>query len=192
MKIYIKYMVSNRCKVAVKEELEKLGLHDVTVELGEVEIREDISEQTYSQLNRSMKELGFELLEDRRVILAEKIKTIVIEMIHYHENTEKINLSTYLSENLKYDYTYLSNVFSEIHGISIVHFMIFHRIERIKELLKYDELSISEIAWKLNYSSIGHLSNQFKKFTGITPQQFKHMKDKTRIPIESIGLQKVS
>jgi len=188
MKLYIKYMVSNRCKLAVK----RLGLHDVIVELGEVEVLEDISEETYSKFKISLKELGFELMEDKRLILSEKIKTLVIEMIHYNEYTDKVNLSDYLSEKLKHDYTYLSNLFSEFQGGTIEHFMISHRIERIKELLMYGELTISEIAWKLNYSSVGHLSNQFKKFTGITPLQYKHMKDKSRIPIESIGLQEVS
>jgi len=185
-------MVSNRCKWAVKEELKKLGLHEVVVELGEVEILEDISEQTYSQFKIGLKDLGYEIMEDKRLILAEKIKTLIIEMIHNNEYSEKMNLSDYLGDKLNHDYSYLSKIFSEIQGGTIEHFMISHRIERIKELLIYDELTISEIAWKLNYSSVGHLSNQFKKVMGMSPIQFKQMKDRKRIPIENVGLQDVS
>jgi len=185
-------MVSNRCILAVKEELEKLGLHNVIVKLGEVETPEDLLDQTYSQFKIALKQLGFDLMVDKRIILAERIKTLVIEMIHYNEYSVKVNLSDYLSEKLEYDYTYLSNVFSEFQGGTIEHFLISNRIERIKELLMYGELTISEIAWKLNYSSVGHLSNQFKKFTGISPLQFKLLKDRTRIPIERIGLQEFS
>jgi len=188
MKLNIRNMVSNRCMLAVKDELQKLGVNDVIVKLGEVETPIEISDQTYSQIKIALKGLGFELMEDKRLILAEKMKILVIEMIHYNEYTDKVILSAYLTEKLNLDYTYLSNIFREYQGVSLEHFMIFHRIERIKELLMYDELTISEIAWKLNFSSVGHLSNQFKKFTGISPLQFKQIKDKSRIPIESIGL----
>jgi AraC-like DNA-binding protein len=192
MKIHVKYMVSNRCILAVKEELEKLGLHNAKIKLGEVEISEDISIQTYSQLKMGLQRIGLDLMEDKRLILTEQIKTLVIEMIHYSEYSNKVNLSDYLSMKLNHNYSYLSNIFSEFQGGSIEHFMLSHRIELIKELLMYGELTISEIAWKLNYSSVGHLSNQFKKFTGISPLHFKQLKEKSRIPIESIGLQKVS
>jgi len=185
-------MVSNRCILAVKEELEKLGFHNVIVKLGEVNTPEDILDQTYSQFKAALNQLDFDLMEDKRIILSERIKTLIIEMIHYNEYTNKVNLSDYLSEKLEYDYTYLSTIFSEFQGGTIEHFMISNRIERIKELLMYNELTISEIAWKLNFSSVGHLSNQFKKFTGISPLKFKQLKDRSRIPIERIGIQEFS
>jgi len=142
MKVNIRDMVSNRCKSAVKEVFEKLGMQVLRIELGEVEITEDIPLQTYSQLKINLKESGFELMEDKQIILAEKIKTLIIELIYYNEYTNKVNLSDYLTNKLNYDYTYLSNLFSVVHGDNLEHFMISHRIERIKELLKYDELTI--------------------------------------------------
>jgi PAS domain S-box-containing protein len=180
-------MVSNRCKMAVKEELKKLGLHFIVVDLGEVEIMENISDDQREQLNKALLCSGLELIDDKKAVLIEKIKTAIIEMIHHTDGIIKTNFSDYISEKLHHDYTYLANLFSEVQGTTIEQFMISHKIERIKELMIYDELSISEIAWKMNYSSVSHLSNQFKKVTGLSPTHFKLLKDKRRNPIENIG-----
>ncbi len=180
-------MVSNRCKMAVKEELKKLGLHFIVVDLGEVEIMENISMEQREQLKTNLLASGLELIDDNKAVLIEKIKTVIIEMVHHSDEIIKVNFSDYLSEKLHYDYTYLANLFSEVQGTTIEQFMIAHKIERIKELMIYDELSISEIAWKMNYSSVSHLSNQFKKVTGLSPTHFKLLKYKRRSPIEEIG-----
>ena len=187
MKLYVKNMVSNRCKMAVKEELKKLGLHFIVVDLGEVEIMENISVEQRDQLKMALHDSGLELMDDMRAVLIEKIKNAVIEMVHQSDELIKINFSNFLSEKLKYDYTYLSNLFSEVQGTTIEQFIISHKIERIKELIIYDELNITEIAQKMNYSSVAHLSNQFKKVTGLSPSHFKQLKDKRRSPIENIG-----
>ena len=187
LKIYIKYMVSNRCKMMVREELKKLGLHFMVVDLGEVEIMEELSDQQRIQLQTALQESGLELMDDKKAILIEKIKNIIIEMVHHSEEVIKTNFSDYLTTKLDYDYTYLANLFSEVQGTTIAQFLISHKVERIKELIIYDELSISEIAWKMNYSSVAHLSNQFKKTTGLTPSHFRKLKDKRRSPIEDIG-----
>ena len=187
MKIYIKHMVSNRCKMAVKEELKKLGLHFIVVDLGEVEIMENISAGQREQIKIALRSSGLELMDDKRSILIEKIKNTVIEMVHHSDEMIKTNFSDFLSEKLSHDYTYMANLFSEVQGITIEHFIIAHKIERIKELIIYDELNITEIAWKMNYSSVAHLSNQFKKVTGLSPSHFKLLKDKRRNPIEDIG-----
>jgi AraC-like DNA-binding protein len=187
LKLYIKYMVSTRCKMAVKEALKKLGLHFILVDLGEVEIMETISEHQRELLSTDLSTSGLELMDDKRAILIEKIKNIIIEMVHYSESNLKINFSDYLREKLNYDYTYMANMFSEVQGTTIEQFIISHKVERIKELIIYDELNITEIAWKMNYSSVAHLSNQFKKVTGLAPSHFKQMKDKRRNPIEEIG-----
>ena len=186
MKLYIKYMVSNRCKMAVKEELKKLGLHFVLVELGEVDVMEDLSLEQRAELKAGLLDSGLELMDDKRAVLIERIKNAVIEMVHHSDELIKVNFSDYLSEKLNHDYTYLANLFSEIQGVTIEHFIINHKIERIKELIIYDELNITEIAWKMNYSSVAHLSNQFKKVTGLSPSHFKQMKDKRRNQIEDI------
>ena len=188
MKIFIKHMVSNRCKMAVKEELRKLGLHFIVVDLGEVEIMENISAEQREQMKTALLISGFELMDDKKAILIEKIKTAVIEMVHHSDEKIKTNFSDYLSEKLSHNYTYLANLFSEVQGTSIEHFIIAHKIERIKELIIYDELNITEIAWKMNYSSVAHLSNQFKKVTGLTPSHFRQLKDKRRSSIEDIGM----
>jgi AraC-like DNA-binding protein len=180
-------MVSNRCKMAVKEELKNLNLHFIVVDLGEVEIMEDISSEEREQLKIALHESGLELMDDKRAVLIEKIKNVIIEMVHHTDGLIKINFSDFLSEKLNHDYTYLSNLFSEIQGTTIEHFIISHKIERIKELIIYNELNITEIAYRMNYSSVAHLSNQFKKVTGLTPSHFKQMKDKRRTPIEEIG-----
>lgn len=187
LKIFIKYMVSNRCKLAVKEVLKNLGLHFIVVDLGEVEIMEDLSQEQRAQLKANLLLSGLELMDDRRGILIERIKNAIIEMVHHADENLKTNFSDYLSEKLHYDYTYLANLFSEVQGTTIGQFIIAHKIERIKELITYGELNISEIAWKMNYSSVAHLSNQFKKMTGLTPTHFKQLKDKRRSPIEEVG-----
>ena len=187
MKLFIKYMVSNRCKMLVKEELKKLGLHFVVVDLGEVDIMETLTLYQRSQLKEALLESGLELMDDKRAVLIEKIKTVIINMVHHSDEIPKMNFSNFLSEKLNQDYTYLSNLFPEVQGTTIEHFIIAHKTERIKELIIYDELNITEIAWKMNYSSVAHLSSQFKKVTGLSPTHFKQLKVKKRSPIEDIG-----
>lgn len=187
MKVQIKYMVSNRCKLVVKEELRKLNLHFVIVELGEVEIMETITPEQHEQLRAALSLSGLELMDDKRAVLIEKIKNAVIELVHYSNEVPKVNYSDYLSEKLQYDYTYLSNIFSSVKGITIQQFIITHKIERVKELLLYGELTLSEISYKMHYSSVAHLSNQFKKITGLTPSNFKKLREKKRSPLEEIG-----
>jgi AraC-like DNA-binding protein len=179
-------MVCIRCKMVVKSELEKLGLNYASVELGEVEIIREISSEQRIQLDAGLKKSGLELMDSRKSILIEKIKIIIIELIHYSDYPLKINLSDYLTSKVNYDYTYLGNLFSEVQGTTIEHFFIYHKIERVKELLVYDELSLKEIAFKLHYSSVAHLSNQFKKITGLTPSHFKQLKHKRRISLEKL------
>jgi len=186
MKLYIKNMVSNRCKMIVKSELEKLGLHYIMLELGEIEIMENISSEIQTQLNTGLMESGFALISDKKSILIERIKNTIIELVHYSDKQLKIKFSLYLHEKLNYDYTYLANLFSEIQGISIEHYLLSHKIERVKELLIYDELNITEIADKLHYSSVAHLSNQFKKITGLTPSYYKHLKLNRRKALENV------
>jgi YesN/AraC family two-component response regulator len=180
-------MVSTRCKIAVKEELKKLGLHFIFVDLGKVEIMENISELQKKKLKTALLRLGLDLMDDKRTELIEKIKSSVIQMVHYSEETVKVNFSVFLSEKLNYDYTYLSNLFSEVQGTTLEHFIISHKVERIKELILYEELNITEIARMMNYSSVAYLSNQFKKITGFSPSYFKQLNDKRRSPIEEIG-----
>ena len=181
-------MVSARCKMTVKEELKKLGLHFIVVDLGEVEIMENISAEQREQLNIALLNSGLELMDNKKVVLIEKIKNVITEMIHYSNELPKMNYSDYISEKLDYDYTYLSNMFSEVKGITIQQFIIVHKIERVKELLLYDELNLTEISYKLHYSSVAHLSTQFKKVTGLTPSHFKQLKDKKRTPLEELDL----
>ena len=173
--------------MAVNEDLKKLGLHFIVVDLGEIEIMEDLSASQLNQLKTTLLNSGFELMDDKRAVLIERIKNTIIEMVHYSNELIKTNFSIYLSEKLNHDYTYMSNLFSEIQGTTIEQFIISHKIERIKELIIYGELNITEIAWKMNYSSVAHLSNQFKKMTGLTPSHFKQLKEKRRSPIEEIG-----
>lgn len=180
-------MVSNRCKLAVKEVLKSLGLHFIIVDLGEVEIMEDLSPEQRALLQAELLLSGLELMDDRKGILIERIKNAVVEMVHHSDENLKINFSDYLQEKLQYDYTYLANLFSEVQGSTIGQFIIAHKVERVKELITYGELNISEIAWKMNYSSVAHLCNQFKKITGLTPTHFKQLKEKRRRPIEEIG-----
>jgi AraC-like DNA-binding protein len=179
-------MVCIRCQMVVKAELEKLGLHYVYVKLGEADIIEDIAPEQLEQLNKSLKKAGLFLMDDKKSILVEKIKSAIIELVHFTEEQIKVNLSDYLSEKLNYDYTYLANLFTEVKGINIEKFYLTHKIERVKELIVYDELNFSEIAFKMNYSSVSHLSNQFKKITGMTPSYFKRLKNKRRDSLENV------
>ena len=180
MKLYIKYMVSQRCKMMVKEEIKKLGLHYVVIDLGVVEILEAITEHQNEKLKERLLQSGLKLLDNKKSILIEKIKNIITEMIHYSDDIPKVNYSEYISQKLNYDYTYLSNLFSEVKGITIQQFIIIHKIEKVKELLLYDELNLTEISRKLHYSSVAHLSNQFKKVTGLSPSYFKQLKQNAK------------
>lgn len=186
MKLFIKYMVSIRCKMVVKSELDKLGLHYLKIELGEVEILEEISASKRESLRTALLKSGLVLMENKKAILIEKIKTVIIEMVHYSDEIPKVNFSDVLSEKLNHDYTYLANLFSEVTGTTIEHFIILHKIERVKELLLYNELSLTEISYLMNYSSVSHLSNQFKKITGLTPTYFKQMRNKRLNTLESL------
>jgi AraC-like DNA-binding protein len=179
-------MVSIRCKMIVKAELENLNLRFGAVELGEVEIKENITQEQREQLRSALLKSGLELMDDKKAMLIEKIKNVIVEMVHYSEEFPKIKNSIYISEKLNYDYTYLANLFSEVTGITIEHFIIAHKIERVKELLVYDEFNLTEISYMLNYSSVAHLSNQFKKVTGLTPTFFKQLKYKKRTNLESM------
>ena len=172
--------------MVVKEELKKLGLHFIIVDMGVVDIMENITAEQREQIKIALLKSGLELMDDKKAVLIEKIKNVIIEMVHYTDELPKINFSDYLSEKLNYDYTYLANLFSEVQGTTIEKFIISHKIERVKELIIYDELNLTEIAWKMHYSSVAHLSNQFKKITGLTPSHFKKLKDKRRKAIEDI------
>jgi AraC-like DNA-binding protein len=180
-------MVSNRCKITVKEELKKLGLHFVMLDLGEVEIMEEISPEQRTELDTALKISGLELMDDKKAVLIEKIKNVIIDMIHFSDEMPTANYSTFISEKLHHDYTYLANLFSVVQGMTIQQFIISHKIERVKELLMYDELNLTEISYKMQYSSVAHLSNQFKKVTGLTPSHFLKLKVMRRSPIEDIG-----
>jgi len=186
MRIYIKYMVSLRCKMMVQEEIDKLGLQNAVVQLGTVDFPEIIDQEKLEVFRIRLSYLGLELLDDKKSILIEKIKNTITEMIHNAEEQPKENYSQYLSEKLEYDYTYLSNVFSEVNGYTIQHFIILNKIEKIKELLLYNELNLTEIAYKLNYSSVGHLSYQFKKITGLAPSFYKQLKLKRKKNLEDL------
>jgi AraC-like DNA-binding protein len=185
LKLFIKYMVSNRCKMLVKTELKKLGLHFI-VDLGVADIMENITPEQHEQIRIALLQSGLELIDDKKAVLIEKIKNVIIEMIHYTDETPKMNFSGYLAEKLNYDYTYLSNLFSDNQGITLERFIITHKIERVKELIIYDELSLKEIAWNMHYCSVSHLSHQFKMITGSSPTHFKNLKIKRRSPIEEI------
>lgn len=185
-KLYIKNMVSLRCIIAVKSVLENMELKYARVELGEAEIFGIVSAANLARFKSGLLPFGFELLEDKKSILVEKIKLAIIEIIHYSDELPMINFSDYLSEKLNLSYTYLSNLFAEVKGTSIQHFIMLHKIERVKELLMYDELTLSEIAWKLHYSSDAHLSNQFRHVIGFTPSHAKATKNLKRIPLDCI------
>ena len=186
MKLYIKNMVCNRCKMVVKSELEKLGYQPVTVELGEVEIDRDLNEEEKQRLTAIMQEYGFDLIDDRKSRLIERIKNLIIEVVHEKDSQLKTSLSDYITSQLHHDYHYLSNLFSEVEGTTIEKFFINQKIEKVKELLVYDELSLSEIAYRMNYSSVAYLSNQFKRVTGLTPSHFKNIKSIRRKPLDEV------
>ncbi len=186
MKLYIRNMVCIRCQMVVKSELEKLGLHHIYVKIGEANIIEDIKPGQIKQLDKELKKWGLELMDNKKSILVEKIKGSIIELVHYTDEQIKVNLSDYLSEKLNYDYTYLANLFAEVKGTTIEKFYIAHKIEKVKELIIYDELNLSEIAYKMHYSSVAHLSNQFKKHTGLTPSHFKALKDRRRTSLNDV------
>ncbi len=179
-------MVSQRCKMVVKDELKKLGLHFIIVDMGVVDIMENITDEQREQIKTDLLKSGLELMDDKKAVLIEKIRNVIIEMVHYTEELPKTNFSDYLSEKLHYDYTYLANLFSEVQGTTIEKFIISHKIERVKELIIYDEYNLTEIARMIHYSSVAHLSNQFKKITGLTPSHFKKLKDKRRQAIEDV------
>jgi len=186
VKLYIKFMVSIRCKMIVAGVLKELGLHELNSTLGEVEVAEEISHDMRERLRAGLLQNGLVLMDDKKSQIIEKIKNVVIEMVHYSDELPKTNFSDYLSEKMNYDYTYLANIFSETEGITIEHFIILHKIERVKELIIYNELNLTEIADKLHYSSVAHLSHQFKKVTGLTPTFFKSLKNKRRNPLENL------
>lgn len=175
------------CKMLVREELKKLGLHFILVDMGVVDIMENITPDQHEQIRIALLRSGLVLMDDKKAVLIEKIKNVIIEMIHHTDVLPKVNFSNFLSKKLDYDYTYLANLFSEVQGTTIEKFIISHKIERVKEMIIYEELNLTEIAWKLHYSSIAHLSNQFKKITGLTPSHFKNLRYKRRNPIDKIG-----
>lgn len=186
MKVYIKNMVCNRCIMVVKNELEKLNFRPVTLTLGEVELDRVIDDHEKSIIKDHLQTFGFELIDDRKSRLIGQIKTLIIELVHQQNSELKLNLSDYLSGKLHHDYSYLSNLFSEVEGTTIEKYYIAQKIEKVKELLVYDELTLSEIAFQLNYSSLAHLSNQFKKVTGLTPSHFKNIKAGKRKPLDEV------
>lgn len=187
MILHIKYMVSNCCRETVKAQLNKIGLFYVSLELGQVEFRENITEPQRAALKTALRKNGFELMDDQKAILIEKIKNVVIAMVQDTDNHPTVNYSEHISKELDYDYTYLSNMFSEVTGTTIVNYIIAHKIEKIKELLLYNELTLTQISYQLSYSSVAHLSAQFKKVTGLTPSYYKQLKHKKRIALEDVG-----
>ena len=179
-------MICLRCKLVVRDVLSKIGITLVTIEFGEIEIAESISVSQRDQIDMTLRKSGLELIDDKKGILVQKIKSIIIELVHHSEKPLINNLSGYLSQKLDYDYTYMSNLFSEVHGATIEKFFISHKIERVKELIIYDELSLTQIAYKLHYSSVAHLSNQFKKVTGLAPSYFKSIRQKRTKNLENL------
>lgn len=186
LKLYIKNMVCIRCKMVVKEELKKLGLHIIIVDLGEVEIMENISAEQHDQFRDALLKSGLELMDDKRSVVIDKIKKVIVELTHYSEEPLSVKFSEYLSKKLNYDYAWLASLFSEVQGTTIEKFFIEHKIERVKELLVYNELNLTEIAYQMHYSSVAHLSAQFKKVTGLTPSHFKRLRDKRRNMLEDV------
>ena len=179
-------MVSIRCKMVVKDAFKKLGLHYVTVNLGEVDVFENITDKQREKLKAILLNSKLELMDDKKSILIERIKAVIIEMVHYSDELPKTNFSDFLSKKLNYDYTYLANLFSDTQGTTIEHYIIMHKIEKVKELIIYDELNLTEIADKLHYSGVAHLSSQFKKITGLTPSYFKTLKNKKLTMLEDV------
>lgn len=186
MHLYIKNMVCNRCILVVQQELKKLNIDSYKITLGEVETGAELSKEQLEQLRKNLAALGFELLDNSRQQLIEKIKNIIIKQVHYSKEENHHNYSEILSQALHKDYSYLSSLFSEVEGITIEKYIINQKIERVKELIIYDELNLSEIAYKLGYSSVAHLSNQFKKVTGLTPSHFKQVGQNKRKPLDKV------
>lgn len=186
MVIYVKNMVCNRCKMVVKSELEKLGFHPLAVELGEVELKNTPAEEDLEKIAKRFAEIGFELIDDKRSRLIERVKTLIVELVHHSDETIQVNVSDYLVQHIPMEYKYLSTLFSEIEGTTIEKFYISQRIERVKELLVYDEWSLSQIADQMGYSSVAYLSTQFKKVTGLTPSHFKSIKESKRKPLDQL------
>ena len=186
MKLYIKYMVSQRCKMMVREVLDKLEIPFKSIDLGLIELERGISDEKREELKAYLLKSGLELLDDKRSILVESVKNVITEMIHYSEEVPKVNYSDFISEKLGYDYTYLANVFSEVKGITIQQFIIINKIERVKELIIYNDLNLTEISHKMNYKSVAHLSRQFKQVTGLTPTFFKSLSKKQRNNLEDL------
>lgn len=185
-KIYIRNMVCNRCIMVVKAELNRLAIDVVSVELGEAELFAPLDRVQRENLEAALQPLGFQLIDDRREVLIDRIKTLIVELVHSKNKELKVTLSDYLSERLHHDYNYISNLFSEIEGLTIEKYFIAQRIERVKELIVYGESTLSQIAFELNYSSVAHLSAQFKKVTGLTPSHFKQIKANKRKPLDKV------
>lgn len=179
-------MVCSRCQMVVKSELTRLGLHYTNVKIGEADVVENLLPEQKKKLDQELRRYGLQLLNNRKNILVEKIKAAIIELVHFSDDEIKMNLSDYLSDKLHYDYTYLANIFSQVKGTTIEQFHLLHKIEKVKELIVYEELNMTEIAYKMHYSSVAHMSNQFKKFTGLTPTQFKNLAYKRRDSIENV------
>ncbi len=186
MKIYIKNMVCIRCKMVVKEELFNLGIQHAIVELGEVDLLSPFTAEMHERLKARLIKFGLELMDDKKSVLIQRIKNVIVDLVHYSEEPLVVNFSVFLAEKLQHDYTYMANLFSEVQGTTIEKFIISHKIERVKELLVYNELNLTEIAFLMHYSSVAHLSAQFKKVTGLTPSYFKQMKDKRRSMLEDM------
>jgi AraC-like DNA-binding protein len=186
MKLFVKNMVCNRCKMVVKSEIEKFGLHPTSVELGEVEITEELSEQKKNQLNEQLLLFGFALMDDKKIRIIEKVKNLIVDLVQNKNSQLKTNLSDYLSTEIHHDYTYITNLFTQVEGTTIEQYFIAQKIERVKELLVYDEFSLSQIADDMGYSSVSHLSKQFKKVTGLTPSHFKQLRENKRRPLEEL------
>lgn len=186
MKLHIRNMVCNRCKMVVQAELERLGFKPLVMELGEVTLDRDLSDAEKGKIDDHLQQFGFALIDDRKSMLIEKIKALIVDLVQHHNSELKTNLSDYLSLQLRQDYSHLTTLFSEVEGTTIEKYYIAQRIEKVKELLVYDEMTLSEIAYTLNYSSVAHLSNQFKKVTGLTPSHFKHIRDEKRKPLDEV------
>ena len=179
-------MVCNRCILVVQNELDKLGIEATNIKLGEITLKKDLTTKAREELENVLDPLGFQVIDDKKSRMIEKIKNVIIDLVHHQDNDAKTNLSDVLSDALHHDYNYLSNLFSDIEGTTIEKYFIAQKVEKIKELLVYDELSLSEIADRMNYSSVAYLSNQFKKVTGLTPSHFKQIREDKRKPLDKV------
>ncbi|WP_417799508.1 helix-turn-helix domain-containing protein [Tenacibaculum sp.] len=186
MTLTIKNMVCNRCILVIQNELDKLGVGVKSIKLGEVILEKELTSDEKERLDKILLDLGFEIIDDKKSRIIEKIKNLIINLVHHQDSETKVNLSDLLSNELHHDYNYLSNLFSEVEGTTIEKYFIAQKIEKVKELLVYDELSLSEIAFRLHYSSVAYLSNQFKKVTGLTPSHFKKIRKDRRKPLDEV------